>query len=271
MRIVHIDFGKEMRGGQWQMLRLLRGLRTRGVDSILVAPPGSPVSERAAREGFPVQKPRWTLPAADLVHAHDARGHTIAALRSRTPVVVSRRVAFPIKSGMASKWKYRRAAHYIAVSNYVAGILMAAGIPSSKISVVYDGVPMLAPSTRTGGVVELAKSASNLEQDLRHARLVVYLTEAEGLGSGALLAASAGVPVIASRIGGLPEAVEDGVTGMLVDSAEEAAAAVRRLEADPIEIQRLGDNARRRIEDRFTVERMVDETFAVYRRMLNAH
>jgi glycosyltransferase involved in cell wall biosynthesis len=156
------------------------------------------------------------------------------------------------------------------VSRSVAGRLVEAGIPENKISVVHDGVPLLPLSSRDGPVIEIAKNASNLERDLLHASLLVYLTEAEGLGSGALLAMSAGVPVIASRVGGLPEAIESGVNGILTSNEPDAVAeCIRRLESDPDEAARLGANARRTIEERFTVERMVDETIAVYRRILN--
>lgn len=276
MRIVHIDCVREMRGGQWQVLRLLRGLRERGLESILITPSHSPLGEAASREGFAVEKPGLRFPASDLVHAHDSRGHSIAALLARTPLVVARRVAFPVKRGWLSRWKYRRATHYIAVSRYVAGILKEAGVPESKISVVHDGVPLLPlrPS-RTGAVIEMVKGASNLEKDLVDARMLVYLTDAEGLGSGALLGMSAGVPVIASRIGGLPEAIEDGVNGLLVggvrggNEPDAVAACVHRLEADPAEAARLATNARRTIEERFTVERMVDDTIAVYRGILH--
>jgi glycosyltransferase involved in cell wall biosynthesis len=270
MRIVHIDCGREMRGGQWQALRLLRGLREHGVESILITPPHGPLGELAAREGLDVEKVSHRLPASDLVHVHDARGHSLAALFSRTPVVVARRVAFPIKRGWLSRWKYRRAAHFIAVSQFVKGMLAEAGVDPNLISIVHDGVPLLPLSSRTGPVIEMVKSAA-LEKDLLNARTLVYITEAEGLGSGALLAMSAGVPVIASRIGGLPEAIEDGVNGILIGPEPDAAAEwIRRLDADPVEAARLGTNARRTIEERFTVERMVEETIAVYRRILNA-
>lgn len=270
MRIIHIDCGREMGGGQWQALRLLRGLRQRGLDSILMTPLGSPLGERAEREGFEVEKLSHRMPAADLVHVHDARSHTHAALFARTPLIVARRVAFPVKQGWLSRWKYRRAAHYIAVSRFVAGILVAAGIPENKISVVHDGVPLLPLSLRDGPVIEMTKNASNLEKDLLRARMLVYLTEAEGLGSGALLAMSAGVPVIASRVGGLPEAIEHGENGMLTSNAPaEVKACIARLESDPAEAARLAANARRTIEDRFTVERMVDDTVSIYKRILH--
>jgi glycosyltransferase involved in cell wall biosynthesis len=270
MRIVHIDTGSEMRGGQWQVLRLLQGLRQQHVESILLAPPNSPLTQRAAQDQIPIEKLAWSLPPADLVHAHDARAHSIAALRARTPIVVARRVAFPVKRTWLSRWKYARAAHYIAVSAYVAGMLQEAGVPASKITIVHDGVPLLPLSSRTGPVLQLAKNTSNLEKDLADARMLVYLTDAEGLGSGALLGMSAGVPVIASRIGGLPEVIEDGVNGLLTaNDPQSAAACVQRLEADPAEAARLSTNARRTIEERFTVERMVEDTIAVYRRILH--
>ncbi len=117
----------------------------------------------------------------------------------------------------------------------------------------------------------MRKNGANLETELLTARMLVYVTSAEGLGSGALLGMSAGVPVIASRIGGLPEAIEDGINGLLIGNERDAAAVcVRRLEADPTEAARLGANARRTIEERFTVEQMVEDTIAVYRRIVNA-
>ena len=270
MRIVHIDSGRQMGGGQWQVLRLLRGLHQRGLDSILMAPTQSPLASRAASEGFAVEKVGRRIPPADLVHVHDARSHSIAAVFARSPVVVARRVAFPVQRGWLSRWKYGRAAHFIAVSQFVAGRLIAAGVPADKISIVHDGVPLLPLSMRDGSVIEMTKNTSNLESDLLRARLLVYLSEAEGLGSGALLGMSAGVPVIASRVGGLPEAIEDGINGILTSNEPaDVARCVARMEADPEMAARLGTNARRTIEERFTVERMVDDTIAVYRRILN--
>jgi glycosyltransferase involved in cell wall biosynthesis len=116
----------------------------------------------------------------------------------------------------------------------------------------------------------MAKGASNLEKDLLTARILVYRSESEGLGSGALLGMSAGVPVIASRVGGLPEVIEHGVNGLLAGNEPEVAACVERLEKNADETARLAANARRTIEDRFTVERMVEDTIAVYRKVLNA-
>jgi hypothetical protein len=289
MRILHIDCGREMRGGQWQVLRLIRGLRDRGCESILLtSEPESPLARTARSENFAVERLRSRFPAADLVHAHDARSHSWAAVCARTPLIVARRVAFPIKTGFLSRWKYRRATNFIAVSRYVAGILRVAGVSTERISVVYDGVPVLPESSRTGGVIapasddaekgaDLARRAwpdvefsTDLGRDLQSARILLYLTRNEGLGSGALLGMSAGAAVIASRVGGLPEIIEDGVNGMLVENdAAEIARCLSRMTAEPDLAVRLSQAARRTVEQRFTVERMVEDTLAIYRRIVH--
>src|SRR5580693_10075929 len=117
MRILHLDSGREMRGGQWQVLRLMEGLRGEDVDGTLLAPPQSPLSDRARALQLDVRPlGLWALyrlaRQVDLVHAHDAHTHTLAAALVRAPLLVSRRVAFPIRS----RWKYRRASRYAAVS-----------------------------------------------------------------------------------------------------------------------------------------------------------
>ena len=299
MRILHLDAGREMRGGQWQVLRLIEGLAVEGVESTLLAREGAPLYEAARKPGFRVEPLSLTRAILcgrthDVVHAHDARSHTLGAILRRAPLVVARRVAFSIGgSGRASKWKYARAARYIAVSDFVKSVLVAGGVEAGKIDVVYDGVPPLdAPAAESPGVLapaaggdpekgtplareaarlaglELALSA-NLERDLRRNGIFLYLTHSEGLGSGVLLAMSAGAAVIASRIGGLTEVIRDGEDGLLVENdAARIAAVLRRLAADPALAARLGDAARRTARERFSVEGMVRRTMEVYRTVL---
>jgi glycosyltransferase involved in cell wall biosynthesis len=78
-----------------------------------------------------------------------------------------------------------------------------------------------------------ARASRDLERDLAHAGLFVYITQSEGLGSAVLLAMAAGVPVITSNVGGLPEIVEHESTGLLTANTPDAiAGSVRRLMQD---------------------------------------
>jgi len=67
-------------------------------------------------------------------------------------------------------------------------------------------------------------------------------------------------PVIATRVGGLPEVVVDGVTGVLAEkeNSEELASAISRLLKNPEEAIRMGRAARARAEAIFTLEHYLD-------------
>lgn len=290
MRILHLDGGREMRGGQWQVLRLHKGLIEAGVDSLLLARADSPLASAARAASLPwadltpLRVARLS-PDYNLVHVHDARSHALAAICSLSPFVVSRRVAFPIRQGGLSRWKYRRATRYLAVSRFVAAELERSGISAEKIDIVYDGVlvpdqpatgdRLLTPySTDPGKCMHLAEEAAALagaplelgrclEQDLPSAATLIYLSLSEGLGSGILLAMAHGVTVIASNTGGIPELLEDGVTGLLTaNTAPAVAAAIRKSD------RRFGAAARHRVMERFTVAHMVAATRQSYRRAL---
>jgi glycosyltransferase involved in cell wall biosynthesis len=285
MRILHLDAGREMHGGQWQALRLIEGLAADGVESTLLARSEGALFTAARRQGFRVEPLGLTRALAhlrrhDLIHAHDARAHSLGLFLRTKPLVVARRVAFPV----GSRWKYSRASRYIAVSQFVKDVLVRGGVPEEKISVVYDGVPLLEPAHGTMVLLlhkgthfaeELAqrtgvriKIVGRLEDDFRDAALLVYISESEGLGSGALLAMSASLPVIASRVGGLQEAIRHGHDGMLVPNDPAAfAAAVKELMANPDRRKQIGDAARHTIMERFTVDRMVRQTLEVYRQV----
>lgn len=292
MRILHLDSGLTMRGGQWQALRLVEELAERGLSVILLSPDGSPLFELARRKGLDaralsVLALRRLSRQVDLVHAHDARSHTLAAMTAAAPLVVSRRVSFPVR-GPLSRWKYSRARRFIAVSNYVKKVLESGGVGEEKISVVYDGVPLLAPGIavervvvpasddpRKGTALALAAASlagiephvsKDLERDLPGASLFLYITHSEGLGSAILLAMSAGVPVIASRVGGIPEIVADGESGLLVENTtQEIAAAIVRIR-DRDFAASLAERGCQLVEERFTVAAMVSGTMEAYER-----
>jgi hypothetical protein len=280
-----------MRGGQRQVLSLVQGL---GKGHVLLTVADGPLMREARLRGIDVEPMSIVSLAsesrrANVVHAHDARCHTWAASIGCSPLVVARRVAFAVGQSVLSRWKYARAHRYIAVSEHVRRTLLEAGVPAEKIDLVYDGVPVpatvstgeavLAPATAdpmkgSDLVREAARLAGvrvdfsdDLERDLPEAGMFVYITRSEGLGSAALLAMAHGVPVIASRVGGLPEIVHEGITGALTENEPVAIAeAIQRVRQRRKE---LSMHARRCVEERFTVDRMVQSTRAVYQQVIS--
>jgi len=85
-----------------------------------------------------------------------------------------------------------------------------------------------------------------------------------------LEAMAAGRPVVASRIFGIPELVEDGITGLLVEPGdpEALAAAIRRVAEAPGAALKMGSAGRRAFEDRFTLGRSIAGTESVYEEIL---
>jgi L-malate glycosyltransferase len=100
--------------------------------------------------------------------------------------------------------------------------------------------------------------------------LFVMSSVTEGLGTSLLDAMACSRASVATRAGGIPELVQDGRTGVLVEPRDHAAMAreiVRLLRDDGLRRQ-MGEAARTRVAEKFTVERMVAETAAVYERVV---
>jgi glycosyltransferase involved in cell wall biosynthesis len=91
----------------------------------------------------------------------------------------------------------------------------------------------------------------------------------EGLGTALLDAMACERAIVATRTGGIPEVVEDGVTGRLAAPRDHAAMAqlMLALLADEAMRRQMGEAGLARVRERFTVERMVAETAAVYARV----
>jgi glycosyltransferase involved in cell wall biosynthesis len=90
----------------------------------------------------------------------------------------------------------------------------------------------------------------------------------ETFGLAALEAMARGKPVVASRVGGLPELVHHGQTGLLVDLRPEAIAdAVSFLLSHESERAEMGSNARRLVHERFTLDEMASRFERLYASM----
>jgi len=170
VKVVHLEAGRHLYGGAVQVLLLVEGLESRGVENVLVVPSGSGVEEEATRRGLPVRalpmageadlafpfRFRKLLRAegADLVHLHSRRGaDTLGALTARlagVPAVLSRRVDNP-EPGWALGAKYRMYEAVITISRAIGEVLESQGVPPEKIHCVHsalDPTPFQAPCDR---------------------------------------------------------------------------------------------------------------------------
>lgn len=105
---------------------------------------------------------------------------------------------------------------------------------------------------------------------LAQAQISLLVTNWEGLPLSILEAMRAGLPVIASDVGGVAEMIEDGGTGYLVPRGgiELVSERIARLLRDPDLRSRLGASGRSRYESQFTLEHSVGRTLEVYRSVL---
>lgn len=344
-RVMHVDSGRSWRGGQRQVLLLAAGLHDRGYRTLVVAPAGSPLVQRAERAGLPTYRltlrGEWDVRRArelravarewraDIIHAHDARSHTIGLLTQlftrKARLVVTRRVAFPPKR-IRLKYGWGVDA-FIAISKAVRDAMVAAGVAPNRIRVVYSGVPtpqvsqprdwraergwpedsvvcgMVGAMTREKGLDAVAAIARRLPAEvLARTRLVLlggkgkgetiaagletfdagFVTDihdavagldllwhparSEGLGTSVIDAMALGVPAIAFAVGGLPEVIEDGESGMLVPAGDTDAfaSAAARLITDDALRGRLADRARKRARE-FDATAMIERTAEVYK------
>jgi glycosyltransferase involved in cell wall biosynthesis len=104
------------------------------------------------------------------------------------------------------------------------------------------------------------------EQLLSRAAAFVLPSYAEGLPMSLLEAMAAGCPVVATRVGGIPDLITDGVDGLLVAPGDPhaLAAALQRILRDPAFARQLGNAARRTIANRYTAERSLERLEQIY-------
>ena len=111
---------------------------------------------------------------------------------------------------------------------------------------------------------------SDIPALLAQSTVFVLPSLTEGLSNVVLEAMAAGLPVIATRVGGTPEIIREGQNGLLVPPSDPVAlrTAITTVLDNPALAKGLGDAARRSVEDRFSMARMVNATEALYTDLL---
>jgi glycosyltransferase involved in cell wall biosynthesis len=120
--------------------------------------------------------------------------------------------------------------------------------------------------------VRFAGQRKDVPQVLAAAAVSVLPSISEGISNTLLESMAAGVPVVATRVGGTPEVIDDGEHGLLVppNDARSLADAITRVLDDPALAVWLSANARRRVTEEFSFEAVVRKTEALYRELLAA-
>lgn len=284
----------------------------------------------------------------DLIHVHDSHAHNFAVLsavltNNPLPVIVSRRVDFPIQGTPMSSFKYNhpQVRRIICVSDAIRQVMEPFIEDKGKLVVVHSGVDMdkfrdksksrklrkefnigndvllignvaaLAPHKDYPTFIQVAKriigagirchfvaigdgpSRKEIEQEIRREGmqdnitltgfrndiedilpeldLFLITSETEGLGTSILDALVAGVPVVATRAGGIVEIIEDGVNGLLapVKDARALAGQVNRMITDR-EFMTACVNRGKQMVARFSKAETAKQTLRIYEAVLSS-
>jgi len=161
-KILHVSGATTWRGGEQQAVYLIEELAKKTFCQMLFAPVNAPIFERIQTEGIEKQaypkKRAVSLSMAirlrklcrqfkpDIIHCHDSHAHTLsytsALIGNKTPIVISRRVDFPVSPSLFSKAKYNSnaIAAYICVSKAIKDVLSISIKEKKKIHLVYSGI-----------------------------------------------------------------------------------------------------------------------------------
>jgi glycosyltransferase involved in cell wall biosynthesis len=129
-----------------------------------------------------------------------------------------------------------------------------------------DGYRAQAVSTGLSDRIVFLDHRDDIPDLLAAADIVTLPSFYEGLPYAISEAMAASLPVIATRVGGVPEMIEDPASGLLIDRGDAAAlaACLVRLAGDPGLRRQMGSRARQLAEDRFSLDRMLDESEAFF-------
>jgi glycosyltransferase involved in cell wall biosynthesis len=159
VRILHLNNEAGWRGGERQTLLLAAALQQKGVANAIACRPGNLLEQRARAAQVPALPSAGnTIVAAfdiikaassfDLIHSHTGRTHSLAAataFQHHKPIVVTRRVDFPLKSSRFNRFKYEAASEIVCISKFIAKQLGDWGVPSQKLKVIPSAVSPPSP------------------------------------------------------------------------------------------------------------------------------
>jgi L-malate glycosyltransferase len=234
-----------------------------GVDRYVAISEG--VRAQMAKDGIPAEKIRVVHSGIDLTRFDGVEPHDYAAefgMPRGAPVILD--VA-------AFGWHKAQEVLVRAMPKILAGA------PEARVVLVGEGecLPKVRAEAESLGLrdrILFTGFRTDVPSLLAGADVFVMCSVLEGLCTSLLDALALGRPAVGSAVGGIPEVLVDGVTGLTVPPSDPdaLAAAVLRVLGDTALARRLGEDGRRHVEDKFTVDAMVDGTLGVYREFLGA-
>lgn len=152
-----------------------------------------------------------------------------------------------------------------------AAALLAADFPDVTFQIVGDGprraqLEGLARASQLENRVVFLGHREDVGTLLSQSDVFVLPSRSEAFPNGAIEAMAAGLPVVASRVGGLLDLIDHGRTGLLVEPGDPQAlaAALRQLFTDRARAAQLGDRARAEVRQRYSFDRMVESFEDLY-------
>jgi glycosyltransferase involved in cell wall biosynthesis len=150
--------------------------------------------------------------------------------------------------------------------------------PGASVTLVGEGprrepLEVLARALGVDGRVRFVGERRDVAPVLRDHDLFVLPSRSEAFPNALIEAMATALPVVATRVGGIPEVVRDGVNGRLVapDDPDALADAVCALMGDPAAAAALGRAARRDVERHYTIDRMVERFEQLYLAEIETH
>ncbi|MEZ4899844.1 MAG: glycosyltransferase family 4 protein [Saprospiraceae bacterium] len=161
MKVLHISSARTWRGGEQQIAYLLEGLQSFDVEQVIFCPENSPLWSWCKDRSFQVHayrkanlSPRVVRQLIrlirnvepDLIHMHDSHGHTYGVLAHtfgpKIPMVLHRRVDFPVKPNVFSRWKYNHPGikAILCVSGFIRQLLLPDIRRTDILYTVYSGI-----------------------------------------------------------------------------------------------------------------------------------
>lgn len=361
MRILHVSYHKSWRGGEQQISYLVGELQNMGCHQWIYCSEDNALEEYCKDNGISyytfsnnllkryqnIKKLKHLCQKhfIEIVHVHDSFSHEMAyvagLIGNETPIILSRRVDFPMNNTFIShnKYNYHRIRKILCVSNKIKQTLEPDIKDKSKLTVIHDGIDLEKFNKNSPGLLRkqfkipkeakiigyisalsphkdhltFIDTAEKLLKENLNAKFFIigegrikkhlqdyaikkglvdhiiftgfrtdvpsiihdldiflFTSISEGLGTSILDAFASGVPVVSTNAGGIPEIIENGVTGLVADikDSDQLANNVMKLLSDKELRESIIQNAKEKVKN-FSKQIMAERTFSVYKEILN--